>query len=425
MGDYPEVAKSGSLTDDDDRKIFVSRVPRQFGDSELYNAFYEVFGSSVESASVTYDEELEQGKGFGFVLFQNAIDKEKALKQQTVKTKYNKIYLRRVQREGREGRGRDKGGVCFLWQEGTCTHGDNCKFNHTGPGSCRVKDSTPKVAKCFKFKKGKCKEGDACPFRHEGTVAEATKGAKLPRPNAEKNCFDWKKKGKCRKGDSCSYKHDPEMLKKLEKKRKGAEGASGAQPGKKKRGGGAAQPEDDGLHVRVFGLNYDSTVEKVKEFFSPCGEIVEVEFPVFEDSQRSKGFCGLTFSEKAGATAAVEKDGVEFEGRWLRIQRGKMFATWDKTKKVNESETKTVFVGNLDWKATEDDLKAHFQKRFGPVESVKMSKNYKTKGVKNKGFCHITFQSIFSAAKAVKADGTTIMNRRARIDFANTQDIEA
>ncbi len=102
-----------------------------------------------------------------------------------------------------------------------------------------------------------------------------------------------------------------------------------------------------------------------------------------------------------------------------------MFATWDQAKKVNEKESKTVFVGNLDWKASEDDLKAHFQKRFGPVESVKMSKNYKAKGAKNKGFCHITFQSIFSAAKAVKADGTTIMNRRARIDFANTQDVEA
>ena len=50
----------------------------------------------------------------------------------------------------------------------------------------------------------------------------------------------------------------------------------------------------------------------------------------------------------------------------------------------------------------------------------------KEKGDKrvNKGYCHITFESIFSAAKAVKQDGTTILGRRARIDFAAEEALE-
>jgi hypothetical protein len=419
----PGVADNSSLQEDDDRKVFVSRVPRNFTDEMFYNALYEVFGDGIESASVKFDEELKQGQGYGFIVFANVILKEKALKAETVKAKGCKMYLRRIQRAGREGRGRDTGGVCFLWQQGTCTHGDTCKFKHTGPGSCRVKETRtePKVQKCFKFRKGKCNLGDECPFRHD-EKAPGTTPEIMTRSDEEKPCFNWKKKGKCRKGDACPYMHVTE----LDKKKKGKEG-------KKRKSDGDStkktpvQPVDDGLHVRVFGLTYDSTKEKVREFFSPCGEIEEVEFPVFEDSQRSKGFCGLKFVEKAGATAAVEKDGVELDGRWLRIQRGKMFATWDKHNAVGKVESKTVFVGNLDWKSTEDELKAHFQKRFGPVVEVKLSRNYKKeKGDKrvNKGYCHITFESIFSAAKAVKQDGTTILGRRARIDFAAEEALE-
>lgn len=409
-----------SMRENDDRKVFVSRVPHSFTDEQFYNSLYEVFGDGIESANIKYDEELKQGQGYGFVVFANSILKEKALKAQTVKVKGCKMYLRRIQREGREGRGRDTGGVCFLWQQGTCTHGDACKFKHTGPGSClaRVTRTEPKVPKCFKFRKGKCKLGDECPFRHQerATKDPGAEPVKLSRPDHEKLCFNWKKKGKCKKGDACAFSHAVEEVKKKkkvkEKKKRKADTQSTKVP---------VQPVDDGLHVRVFGLKYDSTEEKVREFFSSCGQIEEIDFPLFEDSQRSKGFCGLKFAEKAGATAAVEKDGVELDGRWLRIQRGKMFATWDKHNAVGKVESKTVFVGNLDWESTEDDLKSHFQKRFGPVVAIKLPRNYKKERgdkIVNKGYCHITFESIFSAVKAVKQDGTTILGRRARIDFA-------
>ena len=44
--------------------------------------------------------------------------------------------------------------------------------------------------------------------------------------------------------------------------------------------------------------------------------------------------------------------------------------------------------------------------------------------VSKMGTKSFTFESIFSAAKAVKQDGTTILGRRARIDFAAEEALE-
>ena len=120
------------------------------------------------------------------------------------------MYVRNVQREGREGRGRDKGGICFLWQSGNCTHGDHCRFKHEGHGSVDKTVTEKKAPKCFKFKKGKCQKGDACPFRHVGASKKnsdkcETATTVLKREDSEKPCFNWKKKGKCRKGDKCHF----------------------------------------------------------------------------------------------------------------------------------------------------------------------------------------------------------------------------
>ena len=98
-------------TEDDDRKVFVSRIPRSYNDEDLQSKFEEVFGpGAVEQANVSFDKELEQGKGFGFVVFKTKVQKIDALKARTVKADKNFMYVRNVQREGREGRGRDKGG---------------------------------------------------------------------------------------------------------------------------------------------------------------------------------------------------------------------------------------------------------------------------------------------------------------------------
>ena len=417
------------------------------------------------------------------------------------------MHLLEVERH-REGRGRDRGGVCFLWRQGTCTHGEHCRFAHEGEGGCapsatatpeeqaRKKREKKKKIKCFAFRKGKCKLGDACEYSHDFCPKALKKKKKAAAStsdeaaaNDQKPCFNWMKKGKCRKGDKCPYLHltaeeiaarGRKKDKKRNKKRKrdGAGGASQRASWSAIRPGDSYDAEPG--QVRVFGMPYTTTEDDVRAFFSSCpGTIDELDMPLWEDSGRSKGFCGLKFSSEAGVEAALALDGQEMGGRWLRIQRGKMFSSWgggaggsdgvtdgraqskrsksedgsgsgaihdnassieaDASRKVKN--TRTVFIGNLDWALSKRALRRACEAAYGKVSSVRLQKPTKQqqeqqlhrqrikeggeeeeqqepKKSNNSGFAHVTFATEEIAKKAVSMNGQEFLGRVARVDFA-------
>ena len=293
----------------------------------------------------------KEHRGFGFAIFQgknaNRIH-ERSLELQTLKggrkatsTKKYAMYIRPcVSRQDLKNNKVDTTVVdpnqCYLWSQHRCPYGDHCKFNHTGPGSCKILPTASddqrkkKKGRCFAFKKGKCKKGDDCPFSHDfvptvQVVAPSEDGGaenktsdenkKKDIPDSEKDCINWKTKGRCRKRDTCPYKHDPEKCN-LKKKRK--------QEKLSKENAQQQLKEKQPLSVRVFGMNYETTEEDIRQFFDGCGKIHNVEFPLFEDSGRSKGYCCIHFSSPKAVTKAIELNGQELMGRWLSIQAGKM-----------------------------------------------------------------------------------------------------
>lgn len=340
--------------DYDDCKVFVSRIPTVFDEEAVKRLLQDKLGGSDEEEAVVNvaliypqeeeeeeaegdekrdkekpqqdkeklqdkDKQQQDHRGFGYVTFDSHERQQEALALGTVRggakptsTKKHTLYLAPIRRknETQEGHDDDEPGVCFLWQNRKCPYGNDCKFAHTGEGAClplpkKEDDATRKKRKkCFNYKKNKCKLGDDCPFSHDFTPA--TKPME-PRDDSQKDCLTWKKKGKCNKKETCPYRHDVEVQKQaLEKK---------------KRKGSNSQP----LSVRVFGLNYDTTQQDVREYFQHCGPIMEVTFPTFEDSGRSKGYCGILFQSPKAVAKAVELDGKELHGRWLRVQAGKMY----------------------------------------------------------------------------------------------------
>jgi RNA recognition motif-containing protein len=91
------------------------------------------------------------------------------------------------------------------------------------------------------------------------------------------------------------------------------------------------------LWIRAFGLNYDSTQEDIRAFFKECGPIMEVNFPTFEDSGRSKGYCGVRFQSPNAVEKAIDLNGKELHGRWLSVQAGKMYLRqWDEQVQAQE-----------------------------------------------------------------------------------------
>jgi len=193
--------------------------------------------------------------------------------------------------------------------------------------------------KCFVYKKkGSCPKGDACLFSHD-FEPDTTKENKDKKgsssnnnniPNSEKDCLNWKTKGKCKKKDrgTCDFKHCPAVqkraLEKLAKKRNrtSCDNDNDTCSNRKKKRRKEKQP----LSVRIFGLSYDTTQRELKDFVEKTAghPIQSIIFPTFEDSNRSKGYCGVYFASPKAAVAAVEKcDNAELMGRWLRVQTGK------------------------------------------------------------------------------------------------------
>ena len=315
--------------------------------------------TSTKSAKDTSknDEESEtEHRGFGFVTFVTEEFYQKAVELESVRggrkatsSKKHTLYVRPYALQEQES---DRQ-VCYLWAKHRCPYGDGCKFLHQGEGGCLDKSQPKKKQKCFAFKKGKCKKGDDCQFSHDFLPKESEKEedkeedksmknqdtdkAKPKKADSEKDCINWKTKGKCRKGDKCPYKHDESLRQAalLKKKRKKGDTIGDDDNESKRSKRGNKQP----LWVRVFGLNYDTTQKDVRDFFAHCGPIMEVQFPRFDDSGRSKGYCGVLFQSPKAAAKALELDGEELMGRWLRVQSGRMLLDqWEEREQQQQQD---------------------------------------------------------------------------------------
>ncbi|KAL3915627.1 MAG: hypothetical protein SGILL_005558 [Bacillariaceae sp.] len=300
------------------------------------------------------DKADKEHRGFGFVSFNSQNAMEAALELGTTKVgrkatskKLYTMHLRPYQdkiateKEGDENDEQTNNlhNVCYLWSLNRCPYGDDCKFRHIGPGGCvndNAADMDPnerlrkKKGKCFAFKKGKCDKGDDCPYSHDVVVVDLENKESSHHkdiPTSEKDCINWKTKGKCRKGEKCPYRHDPELQQRAldKKKRKRQEEGDNEDSNKKRK-------EKQPLAVRVFGMPYACTEQDVRDLFAQCGTIQKIVFPIFEDSGRSKGFCGVWFVSPKATEQALKLDGAQMHDRWIRIQRGKTMdvSEWEK-----------------------------------------------------------------------------------------------
>jgi RNA recognition motif-containing protein len=324
----------------DDLKVFVSRIPANFDEGAVQRileaklgrgAVMQVaFGYDQEETDDRFDdrpskkkktEEERKHKGFAFVVLKNQELVKAAIELKSVKggrkqdsNKQHTLYIGPCLTDEEKEIKSSK--TCFLWAQNRCPYGDQCKFSHRGPGSL-VERKDKKQRKCRDHRKGKCKLSDAdCPFSHDFDVKPRVFE---PKPDSEKDCINWKTKGKCRRLDQCPYRHDPAVRDAvLAKKNRKIDN--------KKRN---RNPQP--ITVRVFGLNYETTESDVREFFSDCGPITKVDLPVFEDSGRSKGYCGVSFQSPKAVAQAVKLNGTELQGRWLSVQPGKMYLEdWEK-----------------------------------------------------------------------------------------------
>ena len=142
------------------------------------------------------------------------------------------------------------------------------------------------------------------------------------------------------------------------------------------------------VHLTVFvsGLNFTTSEETVNTFFSQFGNISSIKLPKFQNSENNLGYGHVNFEEEAGAQAAFARGSAVIDGRSVSMQpaKGTKKMTPDqiseKKKQISET-TRTIFVKNLPYDITEDEV-GDFFKVCGKIENVRFVFNPTTKTFK-------------------------------------------
>jgi len=195
----------------------------------------------------------------------------------------------------------------------------------------------------------------------------------------------------------------------LNKKHKAADGSTGS-------------AESENRVAFVKGISFKAEEHDLREFFADCGEIVEVRIP--QRDGRPAGNCYIEFKTSEAADLAVAKDGQTHMDRYLQIQiatprPGGNGEPHSREPSEKPPGCKTVFIGNLSFYATEDDLSATFAD-CGTVTSTRIA--WDKENDRSKGFGYVEFEEEDAVDKAIAKAGVDIAGRNIRVDYAATRD---
>jgi len=78
------------------------------------------------------------------------------------------------------------------------------------------------------------------------------------------------------------------------------------------------------MKLYVGGINYNTTEDALREYFSGAGEVVSVSVIIDKMTNRSKGFGFIEYANEEDGKKAIEMfDGKEFEGRNLKVNEAR------------------------------------------------------------------------------------------------------
>merc|ERR550534_3376698 len=164
----------------------------------------------------------------------------------------------------------------------------------------------------------------------------------------------------------------------------------------------------DQPHNKLFvgGLSWQTSADKLREYFGQYGTIIDVQVLKDPLTQRSRGFGFITFAEAGSvdrvlAVAAHTLDGKKIDPKHATPKnKGKAAAT---------SKTKKVFVGGVSQDTSADEVKAYFS-QFGRVEEAVMLMDQQTK--RHRGFGFVTFESEEVVDRICEIHYHTIKNKK-------------
>ena len=166
----------------------------------------------------------------------------------------------------------------------------------------------------------------------------------------------------------------------------------------------------------LYVTNYPAAADEgaIRALFEPFGDIVSIRFPSLQGNKRRR-FCYVEYKLRREAQAALALEGHVLDDLTLEVKISNPAVKKQRSEK--QSDGRTVFVGQLPFKATEKEVRKHFA-ACGEVKTLNMPLDLSTKG-RNRGIAFITFADVESADAATKLDGSSLRDRRIRVNIAN------
>ena len=173
-------------------------------------------------------------------------------------------------------------------------------------------------------------------------------------------------------------------------------------------------PKNNPLEVFVGGLSWDAKEPDIQDLFTECGPVENVKLLMTPEG-RSRGAAFVLFDSEAAVQRAIGLDGTEHMGRRIKVNRSSEKPPPRRT----AGDPNTVFVGNLSYNTTEDDLRDFF-KSCGEVKDVRLAKDHMDG--RPKGFAHVEFLDADSVSQAMRKSGEDLNGRDVKVDFAVRKD---
>ncbi|KAI9321753.1 hypothetical protein BX666DRAFT_1905291 [Dichotomocladium elegans] len=167
----------------------------------------------------------------------------------------------------------------------------------------------------------------------------------------------------------------------------------------------SAANQDEGK-MFIGGLNWDTTDETLKQYFTQFGEVLDCVVMRDPATGRSRGFGFLTMADPAAIDTIVSQDHY-LDGKRIDPKRAIPREEQDKTEKI--------FVGGVSPDVNEDEFREFFTK-FGNVLDATLMTDRDTG--RPRGFGFITFEDSSGVDEALRQPGLAIKNKTIEVKKA-------
>jgi len=162
--------------------------------------------------------------------------------------------------------------------------------------------------------------------------------------------------------------------------------------------GGGNDPDVAAVcQLYVGNISYDSTWRDLKDLFRECGDVEHVEVMEFPNGKK-RGFATVKFYHARDAQKAMDQfNGIEFQGRILDVRFDTHVKPPTAPATSMNGHDATLFVGNLSYDTSWQDLKDFFR----PCGSVEHVEVMEFPDGRKKGFGTVKFSSSPDAQAAI------------------------